>query len=580
MPSTRQTESSGPIDNLFVQNPLGHLEEEGDDDADKPPSGRIPLPSVCPVELRSFLEKREYHAENARAYLDAAIQHASEDLELLLALVILFMNRFFVVYSHTKFLIIQLGYTNRNSLHNFTFKQESVVKSSLSNLRMQVPWLRGKTVPVFELFKQDVRRNEVRELRFVPDGPLFMGDPGQRVLNTYRGILSLTPRPNEPPVNSVVFEPILTQLRRLSGADADVAVPYILDVLAWILQHKKKPQVAFVFVSSTKGVGKSLLLTNMMMHFFGEHNSATFSGVKSMNLASGFNDAAADRMYLFVDEAGAKLSVADRDALKEHVTGDTLLVRRKYCDTVKYKDNSLIALAANQTPEGLVEAGDRRYLLVEAALGKPSKEELEIFAEAVRNPRVWRMLARWLLERNVSHFGTEQCDAPPLTKAMLVVQGPWIADRLFICDILRKAARGNLRLDHLDGVEGSNTWWEGTLVIKSSRLFELFEQRNQVAYTNIKNHEALTKMLKKTLGYGPKRSRYFRDSNVAIWSFRSGKSVATYLKRSDYWYGPDPAGGFEANDIPMRNGEADEADEDGNDGADGEREELVDYDDL
>ena len=315
-----------------------------DDAADplppEPPRCRQPLPK-CPEEMIPLLNKSQFDPGECLAFLDAALEAAEGNSELLQGYIMLYMNRFFVFYWHKKLTVVELQYSDAGNLASYLVCAETHVRSMLSNVKFQVPWNR-KLADVSKIHKEDPRRLTVKALEFKPNSSILF-DNG--VMNTFCGIACLRQPAAPGAINEALFEPLMKQLRRLCGADAMVAVPFFLDILAWILQKRRKPQVAVFFMSDDHGVGKGLLLNGMIRHLFGNTHSISFNGPPP--LRNNCNAQLADKLFLFIDEAGANLTKSECEGLKHHITEPDLEVRRMHCNPVTTTDHSFMCFAAD-----------------------------------------------------------------------------------------------------------------------------------------------------------------------------------------------------------------------------------------
>jgi Family of unknown function (DUF5906) len=151
-------------------------------------------------------------------------------------------------------------------------------------------------------------------------------------------------------------------IRTVMTSNNDPMFGYVMNWLAWTVQHPhQRAEVALVFRGG-KGVGKGTL-GNCMMQIFGQH-AVHISHAKYL---TGFNAHLRDASFLFADEAYWPGDKAAEGNLKRLITEPSLLIEGKGRDAVTVENMLHVLMASNE--DWIVPASERerRYVLNEVS---------------------------------------------------------------------------------------------------------------------------------------------------------------------------------------------------------------------
>jgi hypothetical protein len=150
-------------------------------------------------------------------------------------------------------------------------------------------------------------------------------------------------------------------IRVVMTRDAEM-FDYVINWLAWAVQHPdQRAEVALVFRGG-KGAGKGTL-GNAMMTIFGQHGLH----ISHARYLTGFNAHLRDVSFLFADEAYWPGDKAAEGNLKRLLTEPSLLIEAKGRDAVMVDNMLHVLMASNE--DWIVPASERerRYVLNEVA---------------------------------------------------------------------------------------------------------------------------------------------------------------------------------------------------------------------
>lgn len=137
---------------------------------------------------------------------------------------------------------------------------------------------------------------------------------------------------------------------------------YVLNWLAWTVQHPdQRAEVALVFKGG-KGAGKGTL-GNCMMQIFGQH-AVHISHAKYL---TGFNAHLRDASFLFADEAFWPGDKSAEGNLKRLISEPTLLIEGKGRDAVMVENRLHVLMASNEDWVVPASERERRYVLNEVS---------------------------------------------------------------------------------------------------------------------------------------------------------------------------------------------------------------------
>jgi hypothetical protein len=215
--------------------------------------------------------------------------------------------------------------------------------------RIEIPW-RKNPVPVGQAWIEWPHRRNARGVIFDPE----RDHPG--FLNLWQG-MAVEPRQGD--------WSLMQELVRDGICSGDEAVHrYVLDWLAYTVQHPgHRPEVALV-MRGKKGAGKGTL-AKALMDMFGPHAIQISS---PDHMTGHFNAHLRDCVLLFADEAFWAGDRAGEAVLKRLITEPTMMYEQKGVDVVTGPNMLHVLMASNSqwvVPAGI--DGERRYAVTDVS---------------------------------------------------------------------------------------------------------------------------------------------------------------------------------------------------------------------
>jgi hypothetical protein len=136
---------------------------------------------------------------------------------------------------------------------------------------------------------------------------------------------------------------------------------YVVNWLAFAIQHPDKPSQVALVMRGKKGVGKSILGT-IFGKLFGQNFLHIFS---SKHLVGNFNLHLRDCIFLFADEAFWAGDKAAEGVLKGLITEPTLVIEGKGKDVVITKNMLHIMMASNSEWVAPASLDERRFCILD-----------------------------------------------------------------------------------------------------------------------------------------------------------------------------------------------------------------------
>ena len=167
----------------------------------------------------------------------------------------------------------------------------------------------------------------------------------------------------------------------LAAGDAE-ADTYIVNFLAWTVQHPERPAEAALVLKGGRGTGKGTL-GNALRIIFGQHAIHISS---PGHLAGHFNAHLRDCCFLFADEAFWPGDKKAEGNLKRLVTEPTLAVEAKFKDVVMVTNMLHVVMAANE--DWAVPAGEHERRFGVFSVSEHKRQDQSWFAplyEQLRN---------------------------------------------------------------------------------------------------------------------------------------------------------------------------------------------------
>jgi len=186
---------------------------------------------------------------------------------------------------------------------------------------------------------------------------------------------------------------------------------YLLNLMAYHVQHPDDPQRVSVSLRGIPGTGKGIAVTEFGK-IFGRH---FVHMTNKVHLVGKFNAHLAEAMFEFADET-LNMNDPEIEALmKTHVSERTKLIERKGIDVVQTPSYSVTWFATNDQHPINIDTGDRRYypLHVNPACAK-NKPYFTAIIEQMRDGGLAALLD-FLLKRDVTDFNAEKM---PWTKEL------------------------------------------------------------------------------------------------------------------------------------------------------------------
>lgn len=283
----------------------------------------------------------------------------------------------------------------------------------------------GRTVPLGRLWFGTARRREYDSVIFLPGG-----SAGPRLLNLWRGF---TVVPIDSPGGwSRLKDHLLENVAQGNNA----AYNYILNWLAFGVQHLDKPARTALVLTGAKGAGKSILSV-LYGHLFGQHH---FSTAHAGDVLGHFNAHLEYTLTLGLEEAVAPESRKQDSVFKDIINSKTLRLEEKFMGIWSVPNHLRIILTSNNDQVVKVDGNDRRYAVFHVthpSIGDPNARHhyFGAMVEQMETGGYAAMLGE-LLTRDVSGWNAEAIpDTPALQKQKLLnlphepVQS-WLHERL------------------------------------------------------------------------------------------------------------------------------------------------------
>jgi len=262
--------------------------------------------------------------------------------------------------------------------------------------------------PFFELWREDEQKRVFTEIVFEPN--LAKHLPTN--YNSFTGFMN-----NDPSAGKIVEteSKFFEVLRRITVKPE--IYEYMKSWFAHIIQKPyKKTNVAVVFYSDTKGVGKNCIVDGFTA-IIGEQYFAVLNDIE--DLARNFNAHLTNKLFIYGDEISfnaKKLS----DKLKKVITQPYQNLEKKTVDVIKVADKSNYFFTTNNEHSFKMEKGDRRLYMVNCLEEKLSKELSTAFYAEIEDPVKLKQLFNFFMDyKQEVKEGEESHDigisAPPQT---------------------------------------------------------------------------------------------------------------------------------------------------------------------
>ncbi|MBW7832112.1 MAG: PriCT-2 domain-containing protein [Simplicispira suum] len=151
----------------------------------------------------------------------------------------------------------------------------------------------------------------------------------------------------------------------ICGGDT-LAAEYLMNWMAFAVQHPEKPAEVAVVLQGNRGTGKGKF-ANAMTTLFGHHATTV---TQASHLTGHFNGHLKDCAFLFVDEGMWAGDKAGENVLKALITEPVIQMEKKFQDPTPIKNRLHLMIASNS--EWVVPAGahERRYFVLRVSDAK------------------------------------------------------------------------------------------------------------------------------------------------------------------------------------------------------------------
>ena len=204
----------------------------------------------------------------------------------------------------------------------------------------------GKSAPLGKLWFNTARRREYDGVMFLPGK-----SAGYRMLNLWRGF-AVDPVDN--PDGWSKFKDHI--FHNIAGGE-EMAFAYILNWMAYAVQHLDKPVRTTLVLTGAKGAGKSIFSV-ILGHLFGEHHFAT---AHASDVLGKFNAHLEYVLTLGLEEAVAPENRAQDSVFKDLINSDTLRLEEKFMGVWRVPNHLRIILTSNNEHVVRADGIDRRF---------------------------------------------------------------------------------------------------------------------------------------------------------------------------------------------------------------------------
>lgn len=265
--------------------------------------------------------------------------------------------------------------------------------------------------------------NSDRRRMVLPDQLVFdpTGEAGDEAINLYSG-LSVEPCAGD-------CTPLLELLEHLCGECAgtpeavQAVVDWVLDWLAWPLQHPGAKMSSALVFHGPQGAGKNLFF-EAVASIYGRYAVV----VGQDQLEDKFNDWASQRLFVIGDEVVARAELFhQKNKLKAFITGETIQINTKMMPLRTERNHVNVVFLSNEHQPLALEPDDRRYLVVYT----PPRRADDLYDRVAGFLRAGgaRVFLHYLLARDLSGFGPHVRPLMTKAKADLIELGLKPAER-------------------------------------------------------------------------------------------------------------------------------------------------------
>lgn len=370
------------------------------------------------VDLSTLLPplQKTFDVESFMKCHDNLHEHSSDEGAIYDALVML-LNRYFKIIHEPSYLVLEVTY----DLHADRSNQKSLVTGHVARTEAQIKkrlqkcqvWsdAENKTVPVYDVWSKHRQSEEYGTMIFSPPTAPKDGDQPMENWNTFYSLDAQLRHElgTGATGTDAGMAVIMNHCRSLAGNNEEM-FNYLLDWLAYPIQTGKKTEVALI-VKGKQGCGKGLFFSELVgKRIYGMKYYTEVAG--GHQLSAQFNAHLSSKMFLVVDEPN-KLSVNQRNLLKNAITSSKKEVQAKYQDAVIMDDFTTFAFTCNAVPDDLLEYDDRRFFVIQHS--GENVQDLEYSTRLVQAIEACDLNFYYFLRnRKIKYFKPGQ--APPQTE--------------------------------------------------------------------------------------------------------------------------------------------------------------------
>lgn len=363
------------------------------------------------VELPELRDELSFEPKNfVRFYKSLPLDQMEED-EAAIA-VVRYLNRYFCAVLGRELKYIEKAYKYRPSSNEEPYvPTEFMVRSPAEAKRrlMKCKVVSGdKEVNVFDIWSTHTEALEYQGITFDPTSKRTANKnmlnvfPGLQVADHLRGKTSYDPSK---------VEIICDHLKALAGDDK-VSYEYLLDWLAYPIQTGDKTNIALL-VKGQPGCGKGLIFETLMSELiYGQQLAVQLNGGRQ--ISERFNSAWKKKMLVVIDEPN-RLSVSQRDNLKNLITTSSTLVSGKFVNDTFEDDYTNYAFTCNHVPEEFLDHDDRRFFIIQHnGENVMNSQHFSRLRDVIINQKGYEDFYLFLMSRDIKTF--RKGEAPPHTR--------------------------------------------------------------------------------------------------------------------------------------------------------------------
>ena len=370
------------------------------------------------VDLSALLPplQKTFDVETFMKFHDKLHEHSSDEGAIYDALVTL-LNRYFKIIHEPSYQVLEVTYdlhADRSNPKSFVTghvaRTEAQIKKRLQKCQV---WsdAENKTISVYDVWSKHRQSEEYGTMIFSPPTAPKDGDQPMENWNTFYSLDAQLRHELGTGATGTDegMAVIMNHCSALAGNNADM-FNYLLDWLAYPIQTGKKTEVALI-VKGKQGCGKNLFFSELVgKRIYGMKYYTEVAG--GHQLSAQFNAHLSSKMFLVVDEPN-KLSVNQRNLLKNAITSSKKEVQAKYQDAVIMDDFTNFAFTCNAVPDDLLEYDDRRFFVIQHS--GENVQDLEYSTRLVQAIEACDLnFYYFLLNRKIEVFKPGQ--APPQTE--------------------------------------------------------------------------------------------------------------------------------------------------------------------